>query len=358
MASNSHSFDVDEAKLYGVEKAIILYNFRFWLKKNKANGTNVREKNGVFYHWTFNSAKALTELFPYFRLTSVKRWLNELEADGVIISGVFNKVHFDRTKWYTMPEFISIAQNGLSNNSDDPFINEDAVQPEKTLINPIAQNGPSTAQNGLSEGAKMGYQIAQNGPTIPDGNPDVKKDGEKKSKPSPNRLPEVPCNDFCKDNPRKCKFHNRVGEYVKISDPSKIDDLDWANVIWILEKTGVHTEAIEELRIKYSDWLKTNPTKANKVKDLLLGFKNWIENDKKWNRVPWKVQQNGQVFPEGEFSSDIEVITIKGFGKARTEYSIPLKQHWDNIAKEMAERDKEIVLTYKPLKIPQNEKNT
>ena len=31
-----HHFDVQEAVIYGVEKAVMLNNFRFWLTKNRA----------------------------------------------------------------------------------------------------------------------------------------------------------------------------------------------------------------------------------------------------------------------------------------------------------------------------------
>ena len=33
----NHSFNVDIAKKYGIEKAVLLENFSFWIAKNKAN---------------------------------------------------------------------------------------------------------------------------------------------------------------------------------------------------------------------------------------------------------------------------------------------------------------------------------
>ena len=100
-----HSFSVDEAEIYGVEKAVILYNFRFWLVKNRANDTN--NINGYF--WTYNSAVSLTKIWPYLNAKKISRLLKELEDVGALISANHNKIAYDRTKWYSMPEFSTKA---------------------------------------------------------------------------------------------------------------------------------------------------------------------------------------------------------------------------------------------------------
>ena len=101
----NHSFCVNEAVLYGVEKAVMLNNFRFWLEKNKANGTN----NIDGFIWTFNSAAALAKLWPYLNAKKISRLLKELESAGALISGNHNKIGYDRTKWYSMPEYSTKA---------------------------------------------------------------------------------------------------------------------------------------------------------------------------------------------------------------------------------------------------------
>jgi len=96
-----HHFDVDEAVIYGVEKAVMLNNFRFWLTKNRANN----HQNIDDYYWTFNSATALSEIWPYLNAKKISRLLKELEVSGALITGNYNKAGYDRTKWYSMPEF-------------------------------------------------------------------------------------------------------------------------------------------------------------------------------------------------------------------------------------------------------------
>jgi len=122
-----HSFCPIEAKQYSIEKAILLYNMRFWLDKNKANETNVEKYiDGKYYYWTYNSSIAFEKLFPYLKASSIRRWLNELEKDGIIISGTFNKSNLDNTKWYSIKEeyectnskVISIEKAGCSKSED------------------------------------------------------------------------------------------------------------------------------------------------------------------------------------------------------------------------------------------------
>jgi len=116
-----HCFNTKEAEIYGIEKAILLYNLRFWLEKNRANEKNVY--NGSV--WTYNSSEAFSELFPYMRSSSIRRWLRELENDDVILSTTeFNKLSFDKTKWYTIPNEFSVDQNDQSVDQNDQSVDQ------------------------------------------------------------------------------------------------------------------------------------------------------------------------------------------------------------------------------------------
>lgn len=95
-----HSFLIEDAKKHGVESATILYNFRFWLAKNLANGRHIHSGRV----WTYNSTAALAELFPYLSKDQIRRRIEKLEADGVLIAGNFNESTYNRTKWYSVDE--------------------------------------------------------------------------------------------------------------------------------------------------------------------------------------------------------------------------------------------------------------
>ena len=103
-----HSFDIDIAKRYGIQPAILLKNIYFWIEKNRANDKNFYDG----YYWTYNSKKAFAELFPYMTARQIEYALQKLIEDDLIITGNYNKVAYDRTLWYAITKKgYSILQN-------------------------------------------------------------------------------------------------------------------------------------------------------------------------------------------------------------------------------------------------------
>lgn len=104
-----HSFDIDIAKKYGIEAAIILKNLYFWTEKNRANDKHIYD--GMV--WTYNSVKAFAELFPYMSSKKISGTLQKLQDAGLIVTGNYNQNPYDRTKWYAITKMgYSIFQNG------------------------------------------------------------------------------------------------------------------------------------------------------------------------------------------------------------------------------------------------------
>lgn len=117
-----HHFDTDIAKEYGVYEAILINNFMFWIAKNKANNKHFYENR----YWTYNSVKALSELFPYFSEGQVRRVIDNLVTKEVLIKGNFNQNPYDKTLWYAIDETkissLRINQHHLmksTNGSDE-----------------------------------------------------------------------------------------------------------------------------------------------------------------------------------------------------------------------------------------------
>lgn len=95
-----HHFNVEIAKEYGILEAIILNNLQHWIEKNRANGKNFHDG----HYWTYNSAKAFSELFPYASQKQIRKALQNLIAEGIIQTGNYNKNPYDRTLWYSFTE--------------------------------------------------------------------------------------------------------------------------------------------------------------------------------------------------------------------------------------------------------------
>lgn len=121
-----HHFDVEDAMKYGVEKAVVLSNIRFWLNNNKNKDLSAVKHDG--YYWMYNTARDMSNVLPYFTQSKVQRLLKQLEDDGVLIVGNYNKVKYDRTKWYTLSEF-TYDENCRTQTPELNIGNEQIEQP-------------------------------------------------------------------------------------------------------------------------------------------------------------------------------------------------------------------------------------
>jgi len=153
-----HVFNVDDAVKYGIEKAVILQNMRFWLDKNKANGTNLHDG----YYWTYNSAEAFFKIFPYFKSAKViQRLLKSMVVDGLLLAGNYNNKGYDRTKWYSMPEYCAESL--------------DTSHCSK-MTNGLDKNDQCNVQECPMDCSEMTNAMVKNDQPIPDINTDSKPD--------------------------------------------------------------------------------------------------------------------------------------------------------------------------------------
>lgn len=143
----NHSFNVEVAKEYGVNQAIFLENLLFWVQRNKANNKHFHDD----HYWTYNTQKAFTELFPYWTRQNIRTMIDKLLKDNVIISGNYNDLKYDQTKWYTLTK---------------DFIEK--YYPESAIY-PIGENQPM-------EGLKLTNGIVRTNQPIPDINSDINSD--------------------------------------------------------------------------------------------------------------------------------------------------------------------------------------
>ena len=128
-----HIFDVDIAKEYGIHAAILLENLGYWIKQNEANETNFYDG----HYWTFNSRRAYREIFPYMSERQLDRAFHKLIDAGLVITGNYNKLAYDRTLWYALTQkgkcilhFDGMDENVLQNGNGQnvepiPVINTD-----------------------------------------------------------------------------------------------------------------------------------------------------------------------------------------------------------------------------------------
>lgn len=83
------------ARKVGLHEAVVLQQVHYWVEVNKAKKHNFRDG----FYWTYNSYSEWAEQFP-FSPSTVKRVIRKLEKTKLLITGIFNKLQIDRTKWY------------------------------------------------------------------------------------------------------------------------------------------------------------------------------------------------------------------------------------------------------------------
>lgn len=102
----NHSFDTQHAAEFGIEEAILIQHFQYWIAKNKANERHNYEGRT----WTYCSGTAFENIFWYLKPRSIRTALESLRKQGVIITNNFNENKYDRTIWYAFVDeerFIS-----------------------------------------------------------------------------------------------------------------------------------------------------------------------------------------------------------------------------------------------------------
>tara|TARA_A100001515_G_scaffold139019_1_gene133229 strand:- start:825 stop:1433 length:609 start_codon:yes stop_codon:yes gene_type:complete len=120
MSAEAHAFIVKEAVEYGLDKAILLQHIRFWINQNEGKDTHEHDDKV----WMFQSASDMARHYPYWSRQKISRLLREMEEQGLIISGNFNKVGYDQTKWYTI-QCSELNNRKLNNKQPIPYTKQD-----------------------------------------------------------------------------------------------------------------------------------------------------------------------------------------------------------------------------------------
>lgn len=134
------TFDVEVATKYGTNVSILLGNINYWIQKNKANGKHFHDGR----YWTYNTVAAFHNLMPFMSANVINTALKRAEEEGLLVTGSYNKLPFDRTKWYALTEkgerLFQAPQNGAA---DSPSVS--------SPISKKSEMGMAKIQNDISE---------------------------------------------------------------------------------------------------------------------------------------------------------------------------------------------------------------
>lgn len=205
-----HVFDVDIAEKYGLNSAILLNHFGFWIKKNEANRKHYHEGR----YWTYNSMKAFKELFPYMSDWQIRSAIAKLKEEKIIICGNFNAQKYDRTAWYALTDYglsiCEIHKMEKMNSSDGKDADNEPI-PVEYQQSP-SSNPSSNTPIAPYEDEPTTSPLLSIPPVTPDGVTSPKGNGDEKFER------------FWKAYPRKAAKQNALRAWKKIRMTAEMFD--------------------------------------------------------------------------------------------------------------------------------------
>ncbi|MEK5038989.1 replication protein [Sporosarcina sp. FSL K6-3457] len=84
------------ASKIGLNESIFLQQVHYWNEINKKSNNNYKDG----HYWTFNSVAGWSEQFPFWSKNTIQRTITNLENMKLLVTGNYNKLKIDRTKWY------------------------------------------------------------------------------------------------------------------------------------------------------------------------------------------------------------------------------------------------------------------
>lgn len=91
-------FNIEVAKKYGVEAAVVFNYFCWEVYKSKCGKRDFYD--GLY--WTRESNNELKEQFPYLTERQINYAIKKLVDAGVLVKSNYNVSPYDRTLWYSV----------------------------------------------------------------------------------------------------------------------------------------------------------------------------------------------------------------------------------------------------------------
>ena len=96
-----HRFHTEIARRYGLAEAVLFYHIAYWVKENTANNRHLYD--GCY--WVYDSVHELSiNTHNYLSEHQIRRALNKLVQEELLIRRNYSKFAYDRTYWYTLSE--------------------------------------------------------------------------------------------------------------------------------------------------------------------------------------------------------------------------------------------------------------
>jgi hypothetical protein len=123
----------------GLNETIFLQQLHYWLKESK----HVHDG----HQWVYNTYEGWHGQFPFWSISTIRRIISKLEQEQLIITGNYNRLKLDKTKWYR-----------INYEALEPFYDEEIIPPvqnEEEMSVPMIQDEQHEASNWAAEEAEL-----------------------------------------------------------------------------------------------------------------------------------------------------------------------------------------------------------
>jgi hypothetical protein len=128
------------AAIMGLNEAIVLQQIHYWLQKS--------DKIYDDKAWTYATYAEWQAQFPFWSTRTIRRIIDNLTSNFIVVKGNFNKASFDNTLWYSIDyeALDAFVKNDKSKWSSCPHGNGQDEQTEKVkLSTPIPKTSTKTS---------------------------------------------------------------------------------------------------------------------------------------------------------------------------------------------------------------------
>ncbi|MED5041081.1 DnaD domain protein [Geobacillus stearothermophilus] len=130
------------AKEIGLNEAIILQQLHYWLQESQ----NIRDG----YKWVYNTYEDWQKQFPFWSKNTIIRAIKSLEKKGLIVTGNYNKLAIDNTKWYRI-DYEKLEGTGRPSTQNEQSIYPNWVVGLPKMSKPITREYTENTTESLLE---------------------------------------------------------------------------------------------------------------------------------------------------------------------------------------------------------------
>ncbi len=298
--------------LKNVHEAIILQQVQYWLSRS----------NFVFNNrkWVYNTLDEWHEQFPWITKKSVGDKFRSLEKKGILIVGNFNKLKYDRTKWYSIDydKLNSLINNeNIDENVDmtDKEVSSSCI--EKKFPHGRGKNfhmeeeeTSSSKEKKLRHGRGKNFSIEEEETSSPI--PETTRDYSETTQ----RVPSV--------------SHSSNSKLSKKIDPIEIE----FEKLWKLYPKKIGKK---DAFVSYLTWRRENSENSyEKASKQLSDYLKYID----LNNISSRYIFNGSNWFGGHIDDEVDLSKPKNFSGKKQKHVRELPD-WDEVAREQKQKKTE-----------------